>query len=349
MKILLVGGGTLGSINPLLAIAKEVKIRKPDIELVFWGSRNLFERKFVEEAGFEFFPIASGKFRRYFSFLNFTDAFKIFYAGFWTLKKLKELKPDLILTAGSFVAVPVAWSAWKLKLPLLMYQQDVELGLANKYISKRAKFKIATSDIAAKVVPGGSKVLGFSVRKILFEGKPENICKKFNFVPSKPVLLVIGGSTGALALNKKFIACLPRLSQDIQILHITGPGKGIPNVKRENYVQVPFINQELPDFYAAADLVISRAGSNVLAELAALKKAAIVVPLPKTHQEQNADYLHDHGILTMSQESLEPEIFAAMIEENIFNLEKLQKLSQNISNIWQTDGAGKIAEFILKQ
>lgn len=349
MKILLVGGGTLGSINPLLAIANELKIQKPDIELFFWGSRNLFEKKYVETSGFEFFSIPSGKFRRYFSILNFTDCFKIFYAGFWTLKKLKELKPDLILTAGSFVAVPVAWSAGKLKIPLLMYQQDVELGLANKYISKKAKYKIATSEIAAKAVPGGSKVLGFSIRKSLFGGKPEKIYKEFNFSPNKPILLVIGGSSGALGLNKKFVACLPSLSKGIQILHITGPGKGIPNVKRENYIQVPFINEYLPDFYAAADLVVSRAGSNVLAELSVLKKPAIIVPLPKTHQEQNADYLHSQGALIMSQDSLEPEVFAAVIEKNIFNPEQLHKLGESISKIWKTDGAEKITEFILKQ
>ncbi|MFA6587762.1 MAG: glycosyltransferase [Patescibacteria group bacterium] len=348
MKILLVGGGTLGSVNPLLAIASAIKIKDTAIDIVFWGSKNPFEKQFVEEYGFELIPIPSGKYRRYFSFLNIMDFFKIIYAGFFVYQKLKIMKPDWILTAGSFVAVPVAWAAKKLNLKVLMYQQDAELGMANKYISKIAVKRIATAGLIAKNIPGESDTLGFAIRKELLFGRAENTYRKYNLNPQKPVLLVIGGSSGALSLNHKFVACIKFLPAEIQILHITGVGKSVSTENRQNYHSISFTNNELPDLYAAANFIVSRAGSNALAELVALKKPALIVPLPNTQQEKNAEYLHACGGLVISQDKLEPEIFAKIIAENILNPEKLEILSRNIANIWQTDGADKIAELILK-
>ncbi|RJO59304.1 UDP-N-acetylglucosamine--N-acetylmuramyl-(pentapeptide) pyrophosphoryl-undecaprenol N-acetylglucosamine transferase [Candidatus Parcubacteria bacterium] len=349
MKILLVGGGTLGSISPLLAIAQEISSRKPGIIFEFWGLAKNLEKQFVTEAGISYKTIPAGKFRRYFSFWNVTDVFKILFGFIVASIKLRQLRPNLILTAGSFVAVPVVWAAKRLGIPVFMYQQDVELGLANRLICRRANYKVAASEISAKAVPGGAEILGFALRQDLFSGQKVKVLEKYKLNPALPVLLLVGGSSGALALNKALLEALPKVSPRIQILHLTGQGKINPSPNRSGYVAIPFINRDFPDLLAAADLVISRAGSNALAEILALKKPVIIVPLPNSHQERNAEFLSSHGALVLTQASLTPDFFSEILNAYLLDRSKLEKLSQKLQGLWKFNGSQKIAEYILSK
>ncbi|MEK7518433.1 MAG: glycosyltransferase, partial [Patescibacteria group bacterium] len=269
--ILLVGGGTLGSVNPLLATAAALKKVSPDIRCIFWGERNDRDKKVVEEAGIPFSVIPAGKFRRYFSIRNIIDAPVIAWATIVAWRKLRTLKPAMVVTAGSYVVVPVMWAARWLQIPVLLYQQDVTLGLANKLIAKHASIRCAVAEAQALLLPQPVAVVGYALRPDLRTGDAARAATTYGLRQGKPTILVIGGSSGALELNRRLISALPFLQPDIQVIHITGEGKAVPTV-RKNYVPISFTNRELPDLYALASFVVSRAGSNVLAELIALGK-----------------------------------------------------------------------------
>jgi UDP-N-acetylglucosamine--N-acetylmuramyl-(pentapeptide) pyrophosphoryl-undecaprenol N-acetylglucosamine transferase len=345
--LLLVGGGTLGSVNPLLATAAELKHLQNPVRIVFWGERNARDRSVVEAAGVPFVSIPAGKFRRYFSLRNIVDVPIILWATVVAWRKLRVLQPAMVITAGSYVAVPVVWAARRLRIPVLLYQQDATLGLANRLIAKHANIRCAVADAQAHLLPQPVAVVGYALRPDLRAGVAARAAAKYGLDTQKPTILVIGGSSGALALNRRFIAALPHLQQGIQVIHITGEGKSTP-VVRNGYVPVSFTNQELPDLYALATFVVSRAGSNVLAELIALGKPALIVPLPNTHQVQNAAVLEERGALVSAEGDLSPQHFAHLLNETVTNPERLVALRSATADTWDTDGAAQLAALITK-
>ncbi|MDP2789921.1 MAG: glycosyltransferase [bacterium] len=345
--ILLVGGGTLGSVNPLLATAAALTKISPAIKCIFWGEQNERDRRVVAEAGIPFASIPAGKFRRYFSLQNIFDIPVIAWATVVAGRKLRALKPSMVVTAGSYVAVPVVWAARFLHIPVLLYQQDVTLGLANKLIARQAQFRCAVAEAPARLLPPPVEIIGFALRPDLYAGNAGRACAKYGFHRDRPTILLIGGSSGALELNQRFIAALPFLQPNIQVAHLTGEGQGIAP-KRPGYVPIPFTSRDLPDLYALATFVVSRAGSNVLAELIALGKPALIVPLPNTHQVQNAAALEEYGALVRSEQDLDPQTFAALLNRTVLNPERLALLRSAIAQVWDTDGAVKLATLIAK-
>jgi UDP-N-acetylglucosamine--N-acetylmuramyl-(pentapeptide) pyrophosphoryl-undecaprenol N-acetylglucosamine transferase len=343
MKFLLVGGGTLGSVNPLLAIAKAIQTQKPDSKFIFWGSRNPLDREVVEAAGIKFKTIAAGKLRRYFSIVNFFDFFIIVFAFFISFFRLLFLRPQMILTAGSYVAVPVVWAAACLRIRILVYQQDIELGLANKLMQKLAGLRTATTSETAKLLKPPAHVVGYAIRPDLRNGNPKQVYKIYNLDPKHPIVLVIGGSSGAKDINELVIKSLPYVSPEIQFLHITGRGKEI-KIQRDGYHPIPFVNRELPDLYAAANFVICRAGSNVLSEIIFLKKNALIIPLPDTHQEQNSREYSKLGGLVKNQAEISAIELANIIMENLRGNNETDVLQIS----WNTEGANNIAKLVLK-
>ncbi len=344
-RVLFVGGGTLGSLNPLLATAKVVQENHPEVECDFWVSKIARDGEVVREAGFTPTVLPSGKFRRYFSLQNLVDIPVIIWATYVAWKRLKERKPAIVVTAGSFVAVPVAWAARRLRLPILLYQQDTTLGFANRLIARASTVRTATSDLQAKLLQAPVEIVGYALRLDLHRGNAERVWAKYGLQPEKLVVLVIGGSSGALGLNQKFIAALPYLNPELQILHITGDGKA-PALQRPGYVQIPFTYAALADLYAAASFAITRAGSNVLAELIALGKPMCIVPLPGTHQVQNAASLEDHGALVCAEATLEPQVFAEIINHSCTSAGALKRLAAKTANAWDVDGAPHLAQIV---
>jgi len=253
----------------------------------------------------------------------------------------------MVITAGSYVAVPVVWAAKRLHIPVLLYQQDVSLGLANRLIAKHATLRCAVADAQALLLPQPVTVVGYALRPDLRTGDAARAAAKYGLDIQKSTILVIGGSSGALALNRRFIAALPSLKPNIQVIHITGEGKSTP-VTRDGYVHVSFTNRELPDLYALATFVVSRAGSNVLAELIALGKPALIVPLPNTHQVQNAAVLEERGAMVRAERELTPTVFAELLNGTVTNPERLVALRSATSDTWDTDGAAQLAAIIAK-
>jgi len=274
VKIILAGGGTLGSVSPLLAIAD-----KYQAEYLFVGSHYGPERKIVKDQDINFVAIKSGKLRRYFDWKNFVDILKIKLAFFQSLGIIGKFKPDIVLTAGSFVAVPVVWAAWLMRVPVIVHQQDIKVGLANKLMAPFANkitvtFKEQTTDFKhSKVV-----VTGNPVRQMQIEDT------------YKPIVVITGGGLGARHLNdfvKKFI---PQLLKKYEVHHILGDKNWDQKLDLEGYYPYKFIKRGMINLLSQADIVISRAGMSLITEVAALKKALVLIPIPNSHQERNAAF-----------------------------------------------------------
>lgn len=279
-KILLTGGGTAGHVMPHLALLPYLK--KQGYHIDYMGSYKGIEKTLIEKERVPYYGIASGKLRRYFDWQNFTDLFRIAYGIVQASYKIGRLKPDVVFSKGGFVTVPVVIGAWINRVPVVVHESDMTPGLANKIALKFSK-KICTSfEKTLKYLPSDKAVFtGAPIRQSVLEGSKE---KGFLFTgldQGKPTILLTGGSLGAKALNQALRDSLDELSKRFNVIHLCGKNNLDPDLEGlQGYCQYEFIGQELPDLFAMADYVISRAGSNTITELLALKRPNLLIPLP---------------------------------------------------------------------
>lgn len=356
MKIILAGGGTMGSVTPLLAVAEELQKYTPDAEFLWIGTRNGPEKKAVEVYKIKFISVPAGKLRRYFSGWNFLIPFLIAAGFFKSLWLILKFKPQMILSAGGFVAVPVIWAGWILRVPSLVHQQDVRPGLANKLTARFAKI-ITVTFLESLEYFLNAIVAGNPVRREIFSGNKDRAAGSFNLEKDLPTVFVLGGGTGALGLNKIVVDATPELVKFCQVIHMTG-GKvdellrtKTEDIKRETarYHTVDFLAKDLPDVFAVADLVISRAGLGTLSELAMLGKPTVLIPIPGSHQEDNAYYFKkQNAVVIWDERNITPENFSEAIRELLNNKVELESLGRNIKGVMPADAAKKITDEILK-
>lgn len=353
---MLSGGGTGGSVTPLLAVAEVLLAGRKDLEVVFVGTKQGPEKEmvaaFVGPRPLRFIPLSGGKWRRYFSWRNFFDLFRIGVAFFQAFQILRIEKPDVVVSAGSFVSVPLVWAAAFKKIPILIHQQDVRPGLANRLMAPFARaitvtFEKSLIDYGPKAVLIGNPIKDLSSYQ-------ENLAatrQKYQLGSQEPLLLVIGGGTGARAVNEIFFQIGVEANRDYRIIHLTGTGK-LPGqeVKKfpGNYQLLEFLpHEEVLALLAAADLVVSRAGLGVLSELAALKKASIIIPMPQSHQEDNAVLVKQAGAaVVFKQAEADPMVLKQAIHELLSDPEKRAVLSQKISRLISGQAAAKMAGII---
>lgn len=374
MQIVLSGGGTGGSITPLLAIAEKIreknKEKKIDTDFLFFGTRqggvNGIERRLANKVGIKFYPVICGRFRRYLTWKNLVDPFLVIIGFFQSIFLLLKFCPKAILSAGGFTAVPVAWAGWLLGIPIFIHQQDLLVGLANKLMVPIATKITINFDQSLKEFPRSKAILtGNPVRDKILKGNKQKALDFLGFSPELLTILVIGGGTGAKQINSLVIQSLPRLTEFCQIIHLTGKGKQIElknifkiknnsNQQTKNrYRQFDFIDQELPDIFALANLVISRAGLGVLTELAALGKPAIIIPIINSHQEANARYFVKHQAIIYLKENTNNqsfvELFINQIKRILENTDQRAQLSLNISKLFCLDATNRIAQVVLDE
>lgn len=352
LKVILTGGGTGGSVSPLIAIYQRLHKMAPDTEFLWIGQYEGVEKKMVEKYGIAYQGISTGKLRRYFSWQNFVDPFRLL-KGWWQARKIiKEFKPDVILSAGSFVSVPVAYAAKNLNIKFLVHQQDISIGLANRLMLKKATWiNLTLTDLKYKL-PKKLEVLpyGNPIREEILQGSKARFCTRFNFDSNKPIVLFTGGGTGALHLNQAIDQQAARLAQSAQIVHLCGKGKNLREFGsyHDNQYQVVefFDAREMGDALAAADLVVTRAGLSALSEISVLGKPTIIIPLINTHQEENARYWEDkEAAVVLSENKLDD--LSETIENLLDDKQQLETLSLNIKNIMPGDAAEKIARMLL--
>ncbi|MCJ0923682.1 undecaprenyldiphospho-muramoylpentapeptide beta-N-acetylglucosaminyltransferase [Mammaliicoccus sciuri] len=306
-KIAFTGGGTIGHVAVNLALIPEAQ--KRDIETIYIGSKNGIEKEMITDSAKDtkYIPISSGKLRRYLSFENLKDVFKVLKGILDARKVLKKEKPDLVFSKGGFVSVPVIIAAKSLKIPSIVHESDVTPGLANKISMKFANKMYTTFEETLKYVPKEkSDYIGAIIREDLRDGSKEEGYQLTGFNDQLPVLLIMGGSLGSKALNKAIRDNLDYLTKKYQIIHLTGNGHVDQNIKNANYVQYEFVSNELMHFYAITDTVISRAGANAIYEFATLKLPMLLIPLgldqSRGDQIDNAKIFEKNGYAKVLQE-----------------------------------------------
>lgn len=358
---MLTGGGTAGSVSPLLALAEELRscsLGTPypsksasdtgGFEFVFVGTKAGIEKQMVKEAGLPYRAILAGKLRRYFAWQNFLDIFKIKLAFWQALVLILQEKPDLIVSAGSFVSVPVVWAGALLRVPILIHQQDVRPGLANKFMAPFARaitvtFEKSLADYGKKAIWTGNPTRQSSIINL-----QSSIKEKFNLKNNLPAVFIYGGGTGAEGINKLVEQGLDNLLSFCQIIHSTGKGKMISK-RHENYHPFEFLNaEEMIAALNAAEVVVSRAGLGALTEISAAAKPAIIIPMPNSHQEDNAAIvLEKNAAIVLNQEILNGDSFVAAIKALLDNPAKREELSRNIKSLFK-EGANEAIIKILK-
>ena len=305
-RILLTGGGTAGHVTPNLALIPHLQSKGYEISYI--GSYQGIEKGLVEAAGIPYYGISSGKLRRYFDVKNFSDPFKVIKGYFEARKLIRKLKPDIVFSKGGFVSVPVVLAAKGKKVPCIIHESDITPGLANKISIPAASRVCANFPETMKYLPADKAVLtGTPIREELFSGNKIAGLDFCGFTANKPVLMIVGGSTGAAALNEAVRNLLPTLLREYQIIHLCGKGKAAEEYENtEGYRQFEYISGEMKDLFAASDLVISRAGANSICELLALRKPNILVPLSaaasRGDQILNAESFEHQGYSYVLQE-----------------------------------------------
>lgn len=345
---MMTGGGTAGHVTPNIALLPI--LREHGYSISYIGSYNGIEKKLIEKCGVEYHGISSGKLRRYFSWKNFTDPFRVF-AGFGQAKKLlQQIKPDIVFSKGGFVSVPVVLAAKKLHIPAIIHESDITPGLANKIAMRGAKKICCNFPETLAYLPKDKAVLtGSPIREELFKGDREKGLSFCSFSPDKPVLMIIGGSIGSVFVNKAVREILPQLTPDFQIIHICGKGNlSITHEQIDGYAQFEYVNNGLTDLFAAADFVLSRAGANVICELLALKKPNLLIPLSASSsrgdQILNAQSFENQGFsMVLEQENLTPERLYLAINQLYARREEF---TQAMSKSEQGNGVKKVFALI---
>lgn len=278
-KIVLTGGGTAGHVTPNIALIPELK--KQGYSISYIGSYEGIERKLIADLDIPYYPISSGKLRRYIDIKNLSDPFKVIKGLHQARKLLKKIKPDVVFSKGGFVSVPVVLAAKSRKIPCVIHESDMTPGLANKICIPCANRVCTNFPETIKHLPPQKAVLtGSPIREELFHGDKEKGLAFCGFTNEKPTLLIIGGSLGAVAVNTAVRGILPKLLEKFQIIHLCGKGKLDESLNgTKGYVQYEYIKEELCDLMAAADVMISRAGANAICEILALRKPNILIPL----------------------------------------------------------------------
>ena len=323
-RLLLSGGGSGGSVTPLLAVVEEARAEGKPYVFLWAGTTYGPERMLIQHYQLPFYSLSSGKWRRYFSGQNLVAPVLV-ALGFWqSWRLLVRERPAMVLTAGGFVSVPLVWAAWCLGIPVAVHEQDVDRGLANALMRPCAALRTSVWPMPGQ----GGEVYGNFVRPSIQGAEPEQARQRLGLPPGLPVVLAIGGGTGALRLNGLVAAAAPLLLGQAQIIHLTGYGKEV-EVTHPNYRPRPFALDAIADLLAAADLVVTRAGMAYLSELAVLSKPIIVVPMPQSHQERNADLLQARGAaVVLSEPTLTAVEFAATMVALLHDAPRRQALGQ---------------------
>ncbi|MBS6396409.1 MAG: undecaprenyldiphospho-muramoylpentapeptide beta-N-acetylglucosaminyltransferase [Clostridiales bacterium] len=317
-RIVLTGGGTAGHVTPNIALLP--RLRSADYEISYIGSMDGIEKKLIQAQGVPYYGISSGKLRRYFDLKNFTDPFRVLKGFAEASRLMKELKPDVVFSKGGFVSVPVVMAARKHHIPVVCHESDLTPGLANKLSMPSATKVCCNFPETLQYLPKGKAVLtGCPIRKELMQGSRLNALSMTGFSPDKPVLMVMGGSLGAAAVNQAVRDALPQLLEKWQIIHLCGKGKLDESLRgTKGYIQYEYVQKELADLFALCDIVVSRAGANAICELLALRKPTLLIPLParssRGDQLLNARSFEQQGFsMVIEEEGLTRETFLAAV------------------------------------
>lgn len=369
MRLILTGGGTAGHIFPLISVLNKLKeeIKDERLEVLYIGSKNTIDQEIVKTQNIPSFFIYAGKWRRYWKkwlpalFLNFWDLFLVFVGFLQSLFLVIKFKPDVVMAKGGYVTFPVVLASKLCNIPVVLHESDIVMGLSNKLCAKMAhKICVSFPVEFYKELPKEKLVYtGNPVRPefLVQRSKEKQLNKK-----KLPLILVIGGSQGSQMINNLIYQILPQLLSRAEVIHLVGK-KGFQEAKKirerldaklkSRYFIYDFIEDGISDVMRRADLILSRAGANVLFEIAALGKPSILIPLKfsaSDHQRRNAEvFAKNKAAVLILEEELSPDKLLSTVLDLLLNKLKLQKMGQCAKKLSHPDAASKIVAEILKE
>lgn len=345
-RIIFTGGGTAGHVTPNIALIERLEVEGWEIHYI--GTREGMEHELLKKLPqVTYHTISSGKLRRYFSWQNFIDPFRVIKGVFQSRRIVREVAPDVIFSKGGFVSVPVVIGAGR--VPVVSHESDYTPGLANRIAAVFSDTVCVSFEDTLAFVKGGKGVYtGTPIRSELYRGDAARAKAMTGFAGIKPVLLVMGGSLGAKKLNDLLHAALDELLTRFDIVHLCGRGKECPELNQPGYVQYEYVHEELPDLFALCDIVLSRAGANAVFELLALNKPALLVPLTlsstRGDQLHNAKYFEKKGYaLWIDQDTATKETLIAALDEVYRRREELIK---TMEKDLRSDGTDEVLDVI---
>lgn len=313
-KIVMTGGGTAGHVTPNIALFDS--LQKDGYEIHYIGSYEGIEKGLIEDKKIPYYGISSGKFRRYRSWKNLTDPFRVLHGFFQARRLLGRIRPNVVFSKGGFVSVPVVMAAKTRHIPVIIHESDLTPGLANKLAMPSATKVCCNFPETLPYLPKEKAVLtGSPIRQELLHGNKQAAKDFCGFTGDLPILMVMGGSIGSVYINNAIRGCIDTLLTKYQIIHLCGKGNIDESLKdKKGYAQFEYISENLPDLFAAADLVVARAGANSICELLALHKPNILIPLSR-----NAS----RGDQILNANSFAKQGFSVVLEEEEVTSEKL--------------------------
>lgn len=363
-RIVLSGGGTGGHVFPLVPVVRELKsLLGEQTEFLYLGPSGGIGEKVMHDSGIATAVVTSGKWRRPFSLKNISDGFRVIGGYVQALIRLYRFMPDAVFSKGAYAAVPVVLAAKTYAIPVLTQDSDATPGVANKIMGKFA-------DRIAVAYPSASKyfeasrvaVTGNPVREELFHGSKDRARERFDIQSDKPVLLVLGGSLGSVSVNRAIVGILPRLLERCSVVHQTGEGDAEETAKRVTelglgdlsgrYFATPFFDTgALADALSLADLIVSRAGANAIADIAAVGKSSILIPLPSAandEQRMNAYEMARVGAsLVLEELNLGENLLFGKIDRLLDDKVLREKMEKAAQTFFHPDAAHRIAEGIV--
>lgn len=355
-KFILSGGGTGGHIYPAIAIANELKSRFPDAEFLFVGAKDKMEMQKVPQAGYNIKGLWISGLQRRLTFDNALFPVKLLSSLLKSRTIIKQFKPDVVIGTGGFASGPLLQVAAIAGIPTVIQEQNSFPGITNKLLSKKANKICVAYENLERFFPKEKMILtGNPVRQDLIdiESKREEAIQFFNLDPNKKTLLVLGGSLGARRVNQLIEKELANmLSQNVQVIWQCGK-LYLEDYKKYNSanVQVVAFIERMDLVYAAADIVISRAGASSVSELCIVGKPVIFIPSPNVaedHQTKNAQAIVDKkGALMLKESELDSQ-FGLVFEVLLKDQGKQNQLSENIKLLAMPEATKKIVDEIVK-
>ncbi len=382
LKILVTGGGTGGHVSPALATIGAIRQLAAESlagsgawtpEFRYLGSYGGVEQGLAEAAGVPFTGVQSGKLRRASSvrglltFKNFTDALRVPVGIGQAVTEVRKFWPDVVLATGGYVSVPTVIAAGLLRRPVLIHEQTVQIGLANRIAARFASRIALTFEGAAAELPPSlrrkSFVSGNPVRPVIFGGDPARAVSRFGFSAAEdalPTIYVTGGAQGAQSINRAVEAALPALLTTCRVVHQCGKQDGermagvrasLPPALQTRYAAVPFVGDEIGDIFALADLLVGRSGAGTVTEAAAVGLPALFIPLVPTggdEQTRNARRSVDAGaaVILPSGELDGPRLLSE-IRALLSNPARLTAMGQSALTLATPNAARELAEAVL--
>ncbi len=369
MKITFTGGGTGGHVFPIIAITREIKKINQSVDLSFVGPLDIKTQELFEKENIRFRKISGGKIRRYSTPIDILkNILDLFLVVPWSIIQsfvhIFIISPDLIFSKGGYGAFPVTIAAKILRTPLFIHESDISPGLTNRKSTKYA-LEIFTSFNNTEFFPVEKMILvGNPIRKNLLQNINENeIKEKIGLEKKKPIIFVIGGSQGSEKINDLILSILIDVINDFQVIHQCGINNFkkiaiqsdflLKEEQKKDYSLFSFLDEEQAKYaYHVSDLIISRAGSGSIFEIAAFNKPSILIPLKNSaqdHQKKNAYHYSNCGAaLVVEEENTTPNLLKQDIYNIVNNSNKIKEMSEQARNFSKPRSAEIIAQYLIE-